>query len=547
MKKTIICLFSTFLVFTMLGMEVTLVNAETSKIYVDGKKYVFDDKSHYEIDENSLYDSINDATNGDNGRVSIEGELTNLAAMNGFPAYGVNGGNVSFSYEVGSIAEETEKDQWHIVEDKSKTINDFKISSNIGKLALILQTSQDGSDWTIEKTITNVMNGKQDTSNLYTTKRIQLVSGYYYRIIVVYETSRKTGENTTLFIKTDKFENKKNAEIFEFYLLDTKSSSLISDSTVSKTLGKKTRTSKNEGYYGSKAINNDDPHFGWDLGEFFVSGYTDDVYDDQGNIVFLKNVGDQVTLWFNLKQDIDRLNGNDRLRINADKDGYDRDFEVQKTNFGKGALLIRKTDYQNRTSKPEIYTNYLEANANTDANTVVGLFEEGDYEVALDYEIKNTPRKVGNVEVIPEYSDYTIRFKFSIRNSNCMVFPFDIESGKELINTSITPSGFKLDLARSRYLTVTVQKFNVSKTSNEYVMDERFNRAAKDGDSYNEEGVYIFNVANEYTKEKTTKTIYVGSSPIIKALASGKTLAEINKAIKNGGKIDANGEIWNKN
>ena len=546
MKKYIIWILSMCFVFTALGMEMTTVKAETRKIYVEGKKYEFDENSHYVIEEDTAFEPIDWKKKSDDRKVSINGDLTRLAEMNGFPAFGVNGGSVSFSYEFGSILEETQKDHWHIVEDKSKEINGFKISSNIGKLALILQTSKDGNDWKIEKTITNALGKNQVTNNFYSTNKIQLVSGCYYRILVVYESSRKIDENQFLFIKTDKFENKKNAEVFEFYLLDTKSSSMISDSSVSKTLGKKTRTSKNEGYYGSKPINNDDPHFGWDLGEFFVSGYTDDVYDAQGNTVFLKNVGDQITLWFNLKQDIDKLNGSDQLKIHSDKNGYDRDFEVQKTNFGRGTLLIRKTDYQNRTSKPEIYTNYLVANASTNANTVVGLFEEGDYEVALDYEIKETPRKVGNVEVIPEYSDYTIRFKFSIRNSNCMVFPFDIETEKELINTSITPNGFKLDLARSRYLTVTVQKYNISKTSNEYVMDERFNRAAKDGDAYTEEGVYIFNVANEYTKEKTTKTIYVGSSPIIKALASGKSLAEINKAIKNGGKIDANGEIWNK-
>ena len=43
------------------------------------------------------------------------------------------------------------------------------------------------------------------------------------------------------------------------------------------------------------------------LGNFFVSGYTDKVTDTNGNVVFLKNDGDKVTLWFKLEQDINRL------------------------------------------------------------------------------------------------------------------------------------------------------------------------------------------------------------------------------------------------
>ena len=104
--------------------------------------------------------------------------------------------------------------------------------------------------------------------------------------------------------------------------------------------------------------------------------------------------------------------------------------------------------------EPEIYTNYLEANATTSADTIVRLFEEGDYEVALDYKVKNVPRKVAEIEVVPEYSDYRISFAFSVRNGNCMVYPFDVKTGRELTDEAITPNGFKLDMAKSKYLTI---------------------------------------------------------------------------------------------
>ena len=528
-------------VLTVSPME---VNAASNTTYVGGKKYEFDDeKSNYEISEAKKFVEI-DEKGKDNGKLSISGSLSGMVDINGVTAFNVEDRSVSFSYEFGAIADETSEEKWHVVKDKSKEVNGEKHSAAIGKGAIIVETSQDGTNWVESSYTADVLSKDKKSDSFYKTTNVQLVGGTYYRVTVAYEISRKTGEKKTLFITTGEYEYKKIAEVFEFYLVDMGSSSKITDSTVTMSLGTKTRTDKNDGYYGSNAIDHKDPHFGWDLGHFFVSGYTEDTEDKNGVPVFLKNVGDQVTLWFNLEQDINKLDGNEHLTINEDITGYDRDFEIKKTNLGRGALLIRKTDYQNITGKTEIYTNYLEANATTNANTVVGLFEEGDYEVSLDYEIKNTPRQVIGIDVIPEYSDYTIRFKFSIRNSNCMVFPFDISTGAELIDNAITPNGFKLDLARSRYLTVNVQKSAISKGNSGYVMDERFNRAAKDGETYEDEGVYVFTVANQYTGEKTTKTIYVGESPIIKALAtSGLSLSEINKILNDGGKIDKNGKV----
>ncbi len=544
--RIMIALFVVFASCFMPGSVKTNVFAEQTDIVISGKKYEFDEKDHYVVAEDQKFKEITKSS-VDNGQLTISGDLTSLVEIEKTPSYGSTSSNVTFTYKPGSFVNETDEEKWHLANDKSKEVNGFKLSKDVGKGSIIVQTSQDGAEWVNDTVFYNVLDNEEKTENFYTTKKIQVVSGCFYRITVAYELMRKTGQDSILFIKKDVNEKKKYLEVFEFYIHDTNSSNLVSQSSVSMSLGTKKRTEKKDGYYGDKPIDIKDPHYGWDLGHFIVSGYTDDTVANDGSPVFLKNVGDQVTLWFNLEQDIDNLNGNDNLVINPDKDGYDRDFEVKKTNFGRGALLIRKTDYQRKTEKPELYTNFLEANANTDANTVVGLFEEGDYEIALDYEIKNTPRQVAGFDVIPEYSQYTIRFKFSIRNSNCMVFPFDVVTGDELINSSITPNGFRLDLAKSRYLTINVRKYNVSKNGNEYVLDERFNRAVKDGDSYEEEGKYEFTVTNEYTGEKTTKTIYVGESPIIKALAgSGYSLSEINKILKDGGSIDKNGKVSKK-
>ena len=119
-----------------------------------------------------------------------------------------------------------------------------------------------------------------------------------------------------------------------------------------------------------------------------MSGYTDEVKGSDGNMVFLKNVGDKVTLWFRLNQDINKLNGNKKLSITADGAGSDQYFETPAMDFGRGTLIIRYTDHNNVKAEPTIYTNYLEANTSIGADTKVQLFEEGDYEVALDYQIE---------------------------------------------------------------------------------------------------------------------------------------------------------------
>ena len=287
-------------------------------------------------------------------------------------------------------------------------------------------------------------------------------------------------------------------------------------------------------------------HDGWNLGRFCVRGFSGTPRTDEKDVVYLKNPGDKIKLSFQLDQDINKLNGQENLSISNNKKGYDDGFNIPEedaTNFGKGTLLIKKTDYKNETTCEKPYVDYLKA-VEKGADTDVVLFEEGDYEVALDYKIKKTPRKVGNLEVVPEYSDYRIAFTFKIRNGNCMVYPFDIATGSELTDEAITENGFKLDMAKSRYLTIDVKKAVVTEGANGYVEDVRFNRPAKDGDEYTDEGIYTFSVKNLYTDESTTKTIYVGSTGYMRALSVNKlTVAELNAQVEQGASIDEAGKL----
>ncbi|MCR5061024.1 MAG: hypothetical protein K6A80_08355 [Saccharofermentans sp.] len=310
-------------------------------------------------------------------------------------------------------------------------------------------------------------------------------------------------------------------------------------------LGSTINTGKDNGYSGNNDIDRGDPHYGWNLGQFYVSGYTQRTNDSQNSDVFLKNVGDQVELHFELLQDIDNLNGNANLSIYADDNGYDQYFGTQQFNDCRGLLIIRKTDYQNATADPVIYTNYLDGVAQG-ADTVVELCEEGDYEVALDYEIKEDHYGVDwNTYIsIPTYTNYRIFFRFKIRNGNCMVFPFDVANGSELTNESFTDNGFYLDLANSRYLDINVKRSVYVEGSNGYTEDIRFNRPAADGTQYTDEGVYTITVQNNFTNQQTVKTIYVGTDPMMRAfVVSGYTLDEIEEMVGDGYSISENGDM----
>ena len=523
------------------GLSSLTVYAQKTSIDIAGKVFTFGEKDHYDY---TASESFEDASNNTtNGNFTISGDFRPDGNMDGMPSFSVAGDKVDLTYAYGDALLNAGEESWHLVEDKTKTVAGITLDGNIKKGALILQTSKDGQNWLNDVKQTNIF---ADTPNqnqsFYSANSVQLANGCYYRLIVAYETGRKVGQDQVLFVKTDEIEYKKTAEVYEFYLHSSAQAS--NDNTKTKTLGSVVNTGKDNGYSGSSALDIKDPHYGWQIGEFFVSGYTRDTKDDEGTIVFLKNLGDQITLWFNLKQDIDALNGDSILSINEDSNGYDQYFQTAKTKMGRGTLIIRYTDEKGIKHDPEIYTNYLAANATTGADTVVKLFEEGDYEVALDYEVKKAPRKVASIEVVPEYTNYRIFFTFKVRNGNCMVYPFDVANGAELTDEAITPNGFRLDMAKSRYLNIDVTRAVVTMGANGYVEDVRFNRPAKDGDQYTDEGIYTFSVKNLYTGESTTKKIYVGDTGYMRALSLNKmTVSDLNYLVSQGGTIEDDGTI----
>ena len=530
--------FGALLLITVMLLTCTLsiTSLAADETEVPGKVYEFDNKSGYDFDDGSY-----ETANGDNtyGTFYISGSLTDAGKKSEVPAYEVSDGSLSFYYNYTDALLNAGENEWHLVDNKVKKIDDITLSSSIMKGAIIIQTSKDRMNWVDDEIILNAFDDTPiRTSPVYTTTDVQLINGCYYRVVVAYKLAMKTeGDKFLGFISNTNTEYKKYAEVYEFYAYTDSGETEVVDPNKTYSLGSKVRAKNFDGYFGEELIDKDDIHYGWDLGNFFVSGYTDEVKDDDGNMVFLKNVGDKVTLWFKLNQNIDKLDNDEDLSITADTEGYDQYFETAKMDFGRGVLIIRYTDYNNVKAEPTIYTNYLEANASVGADTKVQLFEEGDYEVALDYDVTRSG-------IAGKTGHYRIFFKFSVRNGNCMVYPFDVETGSELTNSSMTENGFRLDLAKSRYLKINIKREILNNSAYGLMEDTRFNGPAKDGAEYTDEGIYTITVSNEYTGQLTTKKIYVGTNNILRAyMTTGLSIGEINSLIENGATISDDGTI----
>lgn len=518
----------------VLGCLPVTALATASKTEIPGTIYEFDKGSHYEFHDSEKVVSQSSNTYG---TFSITGNTSVASEKDGVPAFEVSDGKLTFFYSCDDLLT-SDLDSWHMVDDKSKKVAEMKLDEDILKGAIILQVSKDRMNWSNTHTITNAF---ADTTNLkngiYEATNVQLINGCFYRVIVVYELEKRVKDSNILFINTDKYEKKKCAEVYEFFAAMGDSKKDEVDPNRMHRIGDRNRVKEHDGYFGEEPIGDKDIHYKWKIGDFYVGGFTGKEEDKNGNMVFLKNVGDQITLWFNLAQNIDAINGNENLSITADKEGHDQYFETGTMDFGRGTVIIRQTDQNNKQNDLIIYTNYLEANATVGADTKVHLFEEGDYEVALDYEVTSD-------ELIDKIGHYRIFFKFSVRNGNCMFYPRDLATGSELSNRDVTENGFRLDLAGSRYLKVTIKREVLKDSADGLVEDTRFNEVATDGSEYTDEGIYTITVRNVYTNAETTKRIYVGSNTVLKAhMVTGRSIADINALLDQGATIAEDGTI----
>lgn len=543
--KKLSCTFGVAMMLTVVsGAFPFVAEAKEQTVDIDGLVYEFGKKSEYEIDSSEPSDNADMEFRI--GTLSINGDIQRSYDKNGIKAYEIaDDGTFSLDFKYIDTLKKAGEDSWHLIEDGDDVVNGIELSDDIDYGALILQTSLDGEKWVTINTTVNITDNK--TFGKDQINNVQLSNGCYYRIIAAFEAEKRTKDYSWSFkefYKTDDYSTKKIAQVYEFYAsykdIDTTPTGekyyfYAGAKNASYTVG----TKKNN-YAGSQTITKDDPHYGWDLGYFCLSGYTD---KGDSEDVYLKKVGDKVRLTFHLDQNINKLNGNSDLKIESDKNGSDEEFKVPAHNMKHGELIIRHTDSENVTEEVK-YSDYLAALASPGADTAIQLFEEGDYEVHLDYAITD-------YDGWDSTTYYQTSFKFKIRNANCMVYIFDSKSGAELNNGDVTENGFRIDTAKSSYPKLQVKKEILNNTENGLVEDTRFNGAASDGETFTDEGIYTIKAFNRYDDklEPAVKTIYVGNNNILTAytknLNSSKhyEISELNALVDKGYTITDDGDI----
>ena len=510
-----------------------VAHAEDGAIPVDGFVFEFGKNSKYECSSSEYAGTVSSGL-ATYGQFSVSGAISEITEYEGLTLFGVDGGNIDFSYTYSDLLLNAPEEEWHLISDGGKIVDGFELDEKIQKGAVIIQTSKDGAKWVDTYTKTNAFEDvPTQTESFYSTTDTQLKNGCYYRIYIVYETKRKTDPTKIWFVNFDNYEYVKHAEYYTFYAYDINETiaSVEAEKEPKYCFSDKVNTGLDNGYSGANVVDKDDLHYGWDLGEFFVRGYSRRVEDKEGNPIFLKNTGDERVLYFNLEQDIDALNGDQTLTISSDDKGYDKYFEIPQTYMGRGTLIIKYTDYQNVSHDPG-------------ADTIVQLCDEGDYEVTLDYEVKNSKHEIFGIDIFPEYSNYKIFFKFSIRNGKCNVYPMDLLTGADLSNRSYTETGFVLDLAFSRYLEINIKHEMLNEENDELVQVDYYDNLAREGSTFTEEGVYTISAKNIYTGQEVVKVLYVGSNDLLKAYAkTGIPYSEIKSLISRGATIDKYGDL----
>ena len=547
LKKACSLLLSVLCLFSVIVISSPTAEAKDTSLAVKGTVYALDKKAKYDFTAEGASSSATSSANSA-GTLNISGNISENGTKNGFTSYRVKESQINFSYSVNPALLNAADTSWHIDTDNTKNVAGIELDSKMASGALIVQTSFDGSKWITDQVYSDIFNTANHLGTFFTSKEIQLINGCYYRVIVAYRETRKLEATQILFVSYDhNYEDRQIVEVYQFYAITKDSAEVATSSAGALRVGTLYSVEKDKGFIGGTTeLPKDDPHYGHEIGHFAINGYTRQSSvpaTASGYPVFLKNVGDKVTLWFIPEKDfdVDCLFGNSDLSIADDKNGYDSKYSFGPTNFKHGALIIRFTDYLGNPTTVE-YIDFLAACLRTGADTRVQLFEEGKYEITLDYEIRNS-------KGIDSFTDYKITYCFEIRNGNCQVFPFDTTTNNELFDYARTGNGFRLDWAKSRYLEiqVTYSVIKVDPTTGMLSLDQRWDRPAKDNDSYKQPGVYVFTVKNLYSgtpgsPEVAHKTIYVGTDKYICALAANKlTTEELNALISAGAEIQENG------
>lgn len=441
----------------------------------------------------------------------------------------VNESPLMLTYKYDSSLAKASETDYHLSNDRSSTVNHLELENKIGRGAFILQTSPDGEHWTVVTEATDltqsVLLGSSDGDML---NKIQLINGWYYRIWVAFqvEKAEKTGSWWNKIRSGTSY--KKYLVVYEFKAGYKQPTDEFSPKKYC--YGKDhTRKAKDNTYGEFEPMENGDFQYGWELGDFCLSGFAgkdEDVYERERK---------RVKLSFELKQDITRLNGQADLSVTRDKNGSDRKFETLPHDMKHGELLVKHKNALGQIQPVIHYTDFLAALAYPNAQTTIDFVEEGEYEVHLNYALKRKSfNPIGNTQY------YQLSFSFKIVNGNCMPFIRENQTLNELEgDVVLAPSGFQISTGGAHFVKLEAQWYALYQDKNRLETNIKRHWTIGNGNKITDEGLYIITASCRNNK-KTVKTVLVGKSKEINAykryftIDRLHTLAEINKQLQKG-------------
>ena len=373
---------------------------------IPGKAYVFGEKDHYEISTTKKYFQT-DVPDITFGRFFLRGHFT-LEEGAGLPTCLLSDGDLSFYYSFAIEKLKEQEAEWVFSSDSGKTVDGISLPGSIGKGAVLIQTSRDQKDWVTRQVLTDAFASAGSLANpFFKTKALDPLNGMFYRVILAYKMEKTIQAKRFL---PDEKDYLKYAEVYTFRV---ESAEPVADQQ-EKTHYYRERDvlsycgNKPDRYSVSQPVEADNPHSGWDLGRYFVSGYQEESTDWEGNQVYTLKEGEKLVLGFCLDQDINGIDGEENLNILEDEENSDVFYlpDVSKMDFGRGALFVCYTD-PSKKRHTTYYTNFLEGDALLHGKTGICLLEEGSYEVAMDYKVGKTNKK--------DTRFYQAYFKFTVK------------------------------------------------------------------------------------------------------------------------------------
>lgn len=214
---------------TQAGNDSSAIDSQNSSVttQIDNKEEIIKNYSFnptcYETNtakEFSVSDDnkVNSFVYGKNslGTFSINGTFAKETTYNGYKAYSTEN-EVKLTYDFDGSYLTDKKDDWNIKDSNYEKIDGYDLDHDVEKGAILVQSSKTGNsgDWkTIKKKTDVFKDGANKLVDFYTIDESKVREGNYYRVIVAYEMTRRTKDNTF----KDDYENIAEIETYEFYL-----------------------------------------------------------------------------------------------------------------------------------------------------------------------------------------------------------------------------------------------------------------------------------------------------------------------------------------